>query len=156
MAKQFVQITQDYWDAHPEIQADYKVGDVLEVETTDNDLPQPQASNTPSGSDVLDNIHKTFNFDPGKITATNKTISLPSGATATITEFKGKHVTKAQRFMAANKDNGMDGMDMMPIIISLCTLIDGKPITPEDYNEMPGMDALELMGEFSAANFRKS
>lgn len=149
MAKQNVEITQDYWNSHPEIQADYKVGDMLEVDVPDEETVTPGAN---GGSSVLDGLGKEF----GMMKENSKQITLPSGKQATIFEFKGKHVFKAQRFLADIKEDGKSGLDMMPIIISICTLIDGKAIVPEDLNEMAGQDVLELMGEFSAANFSKS
>ena len=146
-------ITEDYWNAHPEIQADYKVGDSIEV--SDTDIPMPDAQPGPiapakPSSSLLDGLGKEF---VGKIAATSKELPLPSGKIATISEFKGKHVFKAQRYLSESnsKENGAE--EMLPIIISICTLIDGKAIAPEDLNEMSGQDVLVLMGEFSAANF---
>lgn len=156
----FVQITQAYWDAQtPEFQAQYKVGDQLEVEDVPGSeiIPgqelqeqQPQPQPRQSGSSVLDKLGKEFE---GKMTATSKEVKLPSGAIATISDFRGKHVFQAQRYMAQSHEQGGNESEMMSVIISICTLIDGKQIVPEDLNELPGQDVLVLMGEFSAANF---
>lgn len=76
-----------------------------------------------------------------------KTITLPSGKTAEIGDFKGKHIREAQRI--ANGDQGM----FLFAMISICTTIDGEPVLAEALDEMPGEDVLQLMAEFSDKNF---
>jgi hypothetical protein len=71
-----------------------------------------------------------------------KTITLPSGATvAQVDTFKGKHQRKAT-VMA-----GGDTSKYMPAIVCQLFKIEGgaKFMTMEDYDEMPGMDAMNLM-----------
>lgn len=157
MAKTNIQITQDFWNTHPEIQQTHKVGDMLEVDDAGQEFTIPGAPNIVgsaqgSGSELLDSLGKKF--ERGAITAETKELTLSSGAVATIKRFKGSDVTKAQRYLS---DNPLDAakMDFFAILISLCVSIDGKAITPEDYAEMDGFDALELMGEFGGARFRK-
>lgn len=155
-----LQITKDYWNAHPEIQNDYKVGDQIEVAdgVVVTDISQLTDTSIPKGeqrSSLLDGAEDLFkvNTGAGKITATSKEMTLPSGAVATVSRFTGLHVFRAQRFMAQNADEKSDGSEFMPIIISMCTLIDGKKIAPEDLYEMAGQDVIKLVEEFSAANF---
>lgn len=76
-----------------------------------------------------------------------KEIKLPSGKVAVVGEFKGKHVREAQRIAGSKADM------FMFALISLTTTIDGRPIVPEDLDELDGRDALELMGHFNEANF---
>lgn len=78
----------------------------------------------------------------------NKEMELPvSKKTAVIKEFKGKHIREAQRI------GGDDTGKMLFAMIALCVEVDGKPVTMEDLDEMPGMDVLTLQKEFSGANF---
>lgn len=72
-----------------------------------------------------------------------KEIKLPSGKTAVISPFKGKHVREAQRMA----DSDLSKMTFA--IIALTTKIDGQPILMEDLDEMDGPDVIELMGEFA-------
>lgn len=72
-----------------------------------------------------------------------KEITLPSGAVATKLEFKGKHVRNAQRL--ADGDQSM----ALFALISVATLIDGKPILIEDIDEMDGRDVIVLMAEYN-------
>lgn len=76
-----------------------------------------------------------------------KTFDLPSGRSASIQEFKGKHIKMAQRIVGEDSDN------LIYAIIAMLTTIDGQPVVMEDFDEMPGKDALRLMGEFGEANF---
>lgn len=72
-----------------------------------------------------------------------KEIKLPSGKTATISQFKGKHVREAQRMADS------DVSKMTFAMIALTTKIDGQPIMMEDLDEMDGSDVIALMGEFA-------
>lgn len=74
--------------------------------------------------------------------AGTREITLPSGRKATIAPFKGKHVRVAQ--LMADKDTSR----YMYAIISQLVKIDGEGVTMEDMDEMDGVDALALMGEF--------
>lgn len=72
-----------------------------------------------------------------------KKIELKDGKIAVIGEFKGKHISAAQRLVGDDKEK------MILALIATCVTIDGKPILIEDLDEMPGSDVLKLMGEFS-------
>lgn len=72
-----------------------------------------------------------------------KEFTLPSGRTAVIKPFKGKHVREAQRL--AGDDAGL----IVFAMIAITTTIDGQAIIMEDMDEMDGPDCLALMGEFS-------
>lgn len=72
-----------------------------------------------------------------------KEITLPSGAVATRLDFKGKHVRAAQRLADGDPSKSLFA------IISVVTLIDGKPILMEDIDEMGGPDVIALMAEFN-------
>lgn len=71
-----------------------------------------------------------------------KQITLPSGKTATIAGFKGKHIREAQKM--AGGDEGK----LIYALIAQTTKIDDKPVVMEDIDEMNGPDVLALMGEF--------
>jgi hypothetical protein len=71
-----------------------------------------------------------------------KQLILPSGKTADIFPFKGKHVRIAQ------VQAGSDQSKYLFSIISQCVKIDGNFIAMEDLDEMAGADTLALMGEF--------
>lgn len=70
------------------------------------------------------------------------TLVLPSGKTATMKPYKGKHIRQAQ------KAAGSDETKLVYAIIAITTEIDGKPVVMEDLDEMSGPDVLKLMGEF--------
>lgn len=72
----------------------------------------------------------------------NETLTLPSGAVAEFLPFKGKHVKSSQRLA-----NG-DETKVIPAIIAVATLIDGKSIMMEDLDEMDGRDVIKLMGHY--------
>lgn len=74
----------------------------------------------------------------------NNTVFLPSGKTAVINPFKGKHVREAQKIA----DN--DTSKMLFAMIAVTTTIDGKAIVMEDLDEMDGKDVLTLMKEFGS------
>lgn len=76
-----------------------------------------------------------------------RTITLPSGKTAVIHPFKGKHIREASRIADG------DSTKIIFALISMLTTIDGEPILMEDMDEMDGRDAMKLMGEFGEANF---
>lgn len=80
----------------------------------------------------------------------NKIVNLTSGAVAEILPFKGRTVFEAQKRIADT------GEDFMKVLISMTTKVDGKEVVVEDLDDMPGMDVIELLGEFSGANFRQS
>lgn len=81
-----------------------------------------------------------------------KVLALPSGKSATIETFKGKHIREAQRRMSTMDANDAGTLTFM--LISMLVTIDGSGIVFEDMDEMDGQDVLALMGEFTAANFR--
>lgn len=78
--------------------------------------------------------------------STEKTITLPSGKTAVIGGFKGKHILAAKRIA------GDDAERIVLAMISQCVKVDGNPVIMEDLEEMDGFDVLQLMGEFSGVN----
>lgn len=80
----------------------------------------------------------------------NKTIKLPSGASAEITPLTGRIVFATQKQLAESEG---DKDNFMKILIAATVKIDGKSIVPEDLDDMNGWDVLELMGEFGAASF---
>jgi hypothetical protein len=80
-------------------------------------------------------------------TATGKEITLPSGKTARIMDFKGKHIRQASEMA------GDDATKVVFAMIAICTTIDGEPVVMEDIDEMPGKDVLVLQKEFADANF---
>ncbi len=69
---------------------------------------------------------------------------LPSGKTAVVKGFKGRHIREATRI--ADGDPG----SMIFALIALVTEIDGKPIVMEDLDDMDGRDVLKLQGMFNA------
>ena len=75
------------------------------------------------------------------------TLQLPSGKTAVIQEFKGKHVAEAVRMADGNESK------VIFALIALLTTIDGQPVVMEDIDEMAGKDVMKLMGAFSEVNF---
>lgn len=81
------------------------------------------------------------------MTQETKIVALPSGKTAVITEFKGKHIREATRIADGEADK------IIFALISLLTTIDGNPVLMEDLDEMPGKDVMKLTAEFSEANF---
>lgn len=72
----------------------------------------------------------------------NKKITLPSGAVCEKIPFKGKHIREAIRI------GGDDPIKSVFAMISVCSLIDGKKLTVEEIDELPGEDVIELMQEF--------
>lgn len=74
-----------------------------------------------------------------------KEIKLPSGATAHIAPFKGKHIREAQRIADGDMSN------MMFAMIAITTTVDGRNIVAEDLDDMDGQDVLALMGEFGGS-----
>lgn len=77
--------------------------------------------------------------------AGTKEINLPSGKTAVIAPFKGKHIREAQRIADGDMSN------MMFAMIALTTTIDGRGIVAEELDDMDGQDVLALMGEFGGS-----
>lgn len=73
-----------------------------------------------------------------------KTLTLPSGKTAILTEGKGKHAMEAGRI--ANGDQAK----FMPALVSLLVVYDGRAIVMEDIEEMPLNDYLSIMAEFGS------
>lgn len=76
-----------------------------------------------------------------------KVVELPSGKTAEIIDFKGKHIR------AASELAGEDPSKIIFAMIAICCTIDGEPVVMEDLDEMPGRDVLKLQKEFSDLNF---
>ena len=78
-----------------------------------------------------------------KKTKEAKTIELPSGSVAVINPFKFKTLQEAQRLIGDNSER------LMAALIALTTTIDGNDVVMEDIEEMDGIDAIALLGEFS-------
>jgi hypothetical protein len=71
-----------------------------------------------------------------------KEITLPSGRIARIKEGKGKDL-----FWALSNSTGQN--DIIKLLIVRLTEIDGKPITEDDLEELPLVDVMTLMKEFT-------
>lgn len=78
---------------------------------------------------------------------TGKLILLPSGKTAVISDFKGKHIRQASEMA------GDDASKVTFAMIAICCTIDNEPVVMEDLDEMAGKDVLALQKEFSDLNF---
>lgn len=74
-----------------------------------------------------------------------KTIKLPSGKTAVISPFLGKHIREAQKIADGAADK------LLFAIIAVTTTIDGQPVVMEDLDEMSGFDVMELYGQFGTS-----
>lgn len=74
-----------------------------------------------------------------------KTIKLPSGKTAVVLPFLGKHIREAQKIADGAADK------LLFAIIAITTTIDGQPIVMEDLDEMNGFDVMELYGIFGTS-----
>lgn len=70
-------------------------------------------------------------------------IILSDGRVATIGEFKGKHIVKAQAI------SGGDAQKTLLAIVSVCVRIDGNGVAMEDLEEMDGFDVMKLISVFS-------
>ncbi len=70
-------------------------------------------------------------------------LELPSGKVATFIEFKGKHVREATRIM-----DGDQSLFLFSIISVICR-IDGEPVFVDQLDDMPGPDAMKLIGQVS-------
>lgn len=75
-----------------------------------------------------------------------KTINLPSGKVAQVTDFKGRHIREAQKVA------GTETEKYLFALIAATTTIDDKPIVMEDLDNMEGFDVLELMKAFGSGN----
>lgn len=75
-----------------------------------------------------------------------KTITLPSGKTAEVKDFKGKHIREAQKVA------GTETEKYLFALIAATTTIDEKSIVMEDLDDMEGFDVLELMKAFGSGN----
>lgn len=73
----------------------------------------------------------------------NKEIILSDGRVATVGEFKGKHIVKAQAIA------GEDAHKTMLAIVSVCVKINGDGVAMEDLEEMNGFDVMKLISVFS-------
>jgi len=74
--------------------------------------------------------------------------NLPSGKVAEITDFKGMHVRDAHGELA---EKGTDIGGLLFVLISKVVTVDGKPVTFDMLDEMPGTDVVFLQNEFSSA-----
>ena|SRR5688572_2576678 len=72
----------------------------------------------------------------------DETFTLPSGKTATIQAYKGKHIRQAMKI--ADGDTSI-----IPFaLISLIVTVDGNKVVYEDIDEMYGPDVMKLMEKF--------
>lgn len=76
-----------------------------------------------------------------------RTFQLPSGATATMAPFKGRHIREAQK--AADGDSSK----IIFAIIAITITVDGKKVVMEEIDDMDGFDVLELYSKFAGKNF---
>lgn len=68
-----------------------------------------------------------------------ETFTLPSGKSAEIAPFKGRHIREAHRIAGTETDR------MTFALIAMLVKIEGQPVLMEDLDEMDGRDVLELM-----------
>jgi hypothetical protein len=88
-------------------------------------------------------VKKTTPAGAEKASQPNKKFTLPeSGLEVEKIPFKGKHVRQAQRLT----DGDMSKAQFA--IISVACLVDGKPITIEELDELPGVDVMAMIAEF--------
>jgi|ERR1035437_8846148 hypothetical protein len=83
--------------------------------------------------------------------STARSITLPSGAMATVRIGKGRDLIKVQKGADPNDPNAQD-MFMFAIVAQLAK-IDGKHITKEQLLDMPLADVLALQKEVVGDNF---
>jgi len=67
--------------------------------------------------------------------------TLPSGKTAEIAPFKGRHIREAQRVAGADTEK------ITFALIAMLVKIDGHNVLMEDLDDMDGRDVLELMAK---------
>lgn len=75
--------------------------------------------------------------------AATKTLTLPSGALATLRRGKGRDLMRAQRIVPGNAEP----MAVTFALIAELTEINGKPIVYEEVLEMDLQDVLQLLPE---------
>jgi hypothetical protein len=78
-----------------------------------------------------------------------RSITLPSGKTATLRRGKGRDLMRAQRAVAGNPDPTA----VVFALIAELSQIDGAPIVYEDVSDMDLGDVLVLQAEVTGANF---
>ena len=78
-----------------------------------------------------------------------RSITLPSGKTATVRRGKGRDLMRAQRALAGNTDPTA----VVFALVAELAQIDGAPIVYEDVAEMDLGDVLMLQAEVTGANF---
>lgn len=80
-----------------------------------------------------------------------RSLTLPSGKTATLRKGRGRDLMRAQRAVAGNPDPTA----VVFALIAELAQIDGAPIVYEDVLEMDLDDALTLQAEVTGANFHE-
>jgi hypothetical protein len=80
-----------------------------------------------------------------------RSVTLPSGKTATLRKGKGRDLMRAQRALAGNSDPTA----IVFALIAELAQIDGAPIVYEDVLEMDLDDVLALQAEVAGANFHE-
>lgn len=78
----------------------------------------------------------------------SKELELSDGRKAKVLKTLGKHVMQAHAQVGKNAEE-----KLLPTMIAMRTVIDGKKIVIEDLENMPAKDYLMLMGEFAEKNF---
>jgi len=74
-------------------------------------------------------------------------LALTTGRTAIIELGKGRHVRQAQKMSEG------DTSAYMNCLMSLLVTIDGQRLVPEDFDELPANDYVELLSKMSEVNF---
>lgn len=84
-----------------------------------------------------------------------KEITLTDGRIAKVIKGTGNTLRLASREMGKSTGNGSEA-DMMYIMASKCTLIDGLPLSMHDFTELPLEDAMTIHATFMSVNFPKA
>lgn len=78
-----------------------------------------------------------------------RAMKLSSGAVVAIKPYMGKDVKQIMRVVHANSSRGdFAPTDMIFYVVAYCCLYNGKKLTFEDLDDIPGADLQELMAEF--------
>ncbi len=74
-------------------------------------------------------------------------VTLSNGRIALIKAGKGRDAKEALRISGGREDEYMNAL------MSRTVLIDGKPVVPEELDELPMNDYIKIQTEFSEINF---
>lgn len=87
------------------------------------------------------------NNTPGQSTREGKTITLPSGKTALIYRGKGRDSNRAL------KESDGDSSKYLICLMAALVEVDGRPVVPEDLEDLDLKDYTTLQTEFATENF---